>query len=99
MPGLRLSPDPLNVLGLAVETQGLSQVAHRWMHDEVDGLHHPNWGLELSWSEPGGSLRQVVGHSEAGLDLRDRPVLTFRVASLDASPLNRGDEPKTSTCA
>ena len=82
------SPDLLNALGLPVETQGLEQFANRWMHDEADGLYHPNWGLELSWSEPGGSLRQVVGTAETGLDLREKPVLTFRVTPLEASPLN-----------
>ncbi len=87
VPSLVSTEDGVNDLGLAVEHTGLSVYRQRWMYDTQDTLYHPNWGLEFAWDAPGASLRQVVGNG-AGLDLSDRPVLSFRLLQLHSDSRN-----------
>jgi hypothetical protein len=61
------------------------------MYDDARGLYHPNWGLEIAWSEPGGSFRHVLSDGD-GLDTLNHPVLSFRILQLANDALNPGGE-------
>ena len=78
-----------NALGYAPEYSGVESVQSEWMHNDDRGVYHPNWGVSIRWSEPGGHYRQVL-NSEAGLDLTRREALSFRITQRHDDSLNTG---------
>ena len=78
---------PINAFGFPLESEGLDAAEVGWMFDDSRGLYHPNWGLELAWSAPGGWIRQRLSDTD-GVDLSDTPVLSFRLLQIEGDPLN-----------
>jgi hypothetical protein len=70
-----------NALGFVPQPTGLERVVGSWMYDHGRGVYHPNWGLEIAWSEPGGSIRHGLSDGD-GLDVSNHPVLSFRILQL-----------------
>jgi hypothetical protein len=80
-----------NALGFVPTHSGLDRVQGSWMYDDARGVYHPNWGLEIAWSEPGGSIRHVLSDGD-GLDTINDPVLSFRILQLANDALNPSGE-------
>ena len=49
-----------NALGHTPESVGLDGATPEWMLSDDRGVYHPNWGVTIGWSEPGGYFRQTL---------------------------------------
>ena len=79
-----------NALGHTPESVGLDGATPEWMLSDDRGVYHPNWGVTIGWSEPGGHFRQVLD-TEAGLDLSGQQALSFRIMQRHDDARNDGD--------
>ncbi|MGB0639821.1 MAG: hypothetical protein ACPGTU_10840, partial [Myxococcota bacterium] len=79
-----------NALGYEPEHSGLETVESEWMLNGDRGVYHPNWGVSIRWTEPGGHYRQILD-TEEGLDLSAREALSFRITQRHDDPLNSDD--------
>ena len=80
-----------NALGHIPESVGLDGATPEWMLSDDRGVYHPNWGVTIGWSEPGGYFRQTLD-PEGGLDLSSQQALSFRIMQRHDDVRNTGGD-------